>query len=184
MCPFRKHKWLWINFTCFGANESENRYNGKAKAGQPPKRGRSVLGSSWMTKALMPLTGPHVPLTQIQLGTYETLCYVDFKCSHRLTQELTDALIQVWEEIPLDTIYQLSRSMPRGYRECIQARGGHTHYWVTLWVAVMKFTQVGSAVISIFYFDFRCDFKSSPQWVDDFGFSIDCYYVIWFSKIS
>ncbi|KAJ8388882.1 hypothetical protein AAFF_G00126380 [Aldrovandia affinis] len=43
-------------------------------------------------------------------------------------QELTDALIQVWEEIPQDTIHRLIRSMPRHCRECIQARGGHTHY--------------------------------------------------------
>ncbi|KAJ8345374.1 hypothetical protein SKAU_G00295670 [Synaphobranchus kaupii] len=43
-------------------------------------------------------------------------------------QELTDALIQVWEEIPQDTIRRLIRSMPRHCREYIQARGGHTHY--------------------------------------------------------
>ena len=77
-------------------------------------------------------------------------------------QELTDALIQVWEEIPHDTIRRLIRSMPRRCWECIQAHGDQTHYWVILWV--------GSAVISIFYFDFRCDFGSSPQWVDGFGF--------------
>ena len=43
-------------------------------------------------------------------------------------QELTAALIQVWEEIPQETIRRLIRSMPRRCRECIQARGGHTHY--------------------------------------------------------
>ena len=43
-------------------------------------------------------------------------------------QELTDALIQVWEEIPQDTIQRRIRSMPRCCRECIQTRGGHTHY--------------------------------------------------------
>ena len=30
-----KHKWLWISFTCFGANKSAI----EAKAGQPPKKG-------------------------------------------------------------------------------------------------------------------------------------------------
>ena len=39
-------------------------------------------------------------------------------------QELADALVQVWEEIPQETI----RSMTRRCREVIQARGGHTHY--------------------------------------------------------
>lgn len=43
-------------------------------------------------------------------------------------QELTDALIQVWEQIPQENIRRLIRSMPRRCRECIQARGGHTHY--------------------------------------------------------
>uniref|UniRef100_A0A673VJ75 Tc1-like transposase DDE domain-containing protein n=1 Tax=Salmo trutta TaxID=8032 RepID=A0A673VJ75_SALTR len=39
-------------------------------------------------------------------------------------QELADALVQVWEEIPRHLI----RSMPRRCREVIQARGGHTNY--------------------------------------------------------
>uniref|UniRef100_A0A8K9X002 Tc1-like transposase DDE domain-containing protein n=1 Tax=Oncorhynchus mykiss TaxID=8022 RepID=A0A8K9X002_ONCMY len=43
-------------------------------------------------------------------------------------QELADALVQVWEEIPQETIRHLIRSMPRRCREFIQARGGHTHY--------------------------------------------------------
>uniref|UniRef100_A0AAZ3SWD3 Transposase n=1 Tax=Oncorhynchus tshawytscha TaxID=74940 RepID=A0AAZ3SWD3_ONCTS len=42
-------------------------------------------------------------------------------------QELADALVQVWEEIPQETIHHLIRSMPRRCREVIQARGGHTH---------------------------------------------------------
>uniref|UniRef100_A0AAZ3P8U8 Transposase n=1 Tax=Oncorhynchus tshawytscha TaxID=74940 RepID=A0AAZ3P8U8_ONCTS len=43
-------------------------------------------------------------------------------------QELADALVQVWEEIPQETIRHLIRSMPWHCREVIQARGGHTHY--------------------------------------------------------
>ena len=43
-------------------------------------------------------------------------------------QELADALVQVWEEIPQETIRHLIRSMPGRCREVIQARGGHTHY--------------------------------------------------------
>ncbi len=45
-------------------------------------------------------------------------------------QELSDALVQIWEEIPQDTIHCLFRSMPRCCQACIQARGGHTNYWV------------------------------------------------------
>ncbi|KAI4905744.1 hypothetical protein NFI96_003040 [Prochilodus magdalenae] len=41
-------------------------------------------------------------------------------------QELADALVQVWEEIPQEIIRHLIRSMPRRCREVIQARGGHT----------------------------------------------------------
>jgi hypothetical protein len=43
-------------------------------------------------------------------------------------QELADALVQVWEENPQETIRHLIRSMPRHCREVIQARGGHRHY--------------------------------------------------------
>uniref|UniRef100_A0A8C7QJN8 Tc1-like transposase DDE domain-containing protein n=1 Tax=Oncorhynchus mykiss TaxID=8022 RepID=A0A8C7QJN8_ONCMY len=43
-------------------------------------------------------------------------------------QELADALVQAWEEIPQETICNLIRSMPRRCRKVIQARGGHTHY--------------------------------------------------------
>ncbi|KAI4876915.1 hypothetical protein NFI96_030225 [Prochilodus magdalenae] len=38
-------------------------------------------------------------------------------------QELSDALVQIWEEIPQDTICHLIRSMPP---RCIQAGGSHT----------------------------------------------------------
>uniref|UniRef100_A0A8C4SSF1 Transposase n=1 Tax=Erpetoichthys calabaricus TaxID=27687 RepID=A0A8C4SSF1_ERPCA len=43
-------------------------------------------------------------------------------------QELSDALVQIWEEIPQDTIRRLIRSMPRRCQACIQACGGHTNY--------------------------------------------------------
>uniref|UniRef100_A0A8K9US50 Tc1-like transposase DDE domain-containing protein n=1 Tax=Oncorhynchus mykiss TaxID=8022 RepID=A0A8K9US50_ONCMY len=43
-------------------------------------------------------------------------------------QELADALAQVWEDIPQETIRHLIRCMPTRCREVIQARGGHTHY--------------------------------------------------------
>lgn len=45
----------------------------------------------------------------------------------------------------MDIIHCLIRSMPRHCWECIQAQEGHTHYWVAFWVAMIKFTKVGSA---------------------------------------
>lgn len=51
----------------------------------------------------------------------------------------------VREEISQDTIRRLIRSMPKHCWECIQARGGHIHYWVTLRVAVILFMLVGVA---------------------------------------
>ena len=43
-------------------------------------------------------------------------------------QQLRDALTQIWEEMPQDTIRRLIRSMPRRCQACIQACGGHTRY--------------------------------------------------------
>ena len=74
------------------------------------------------------------PSRSPDLNPIEHLWDVMYRCIRRrqvppqTVQELTDALIQVWEEIPQDTIRRLIRSMPRCCRECIQARGGHTHY--------------------------------------------------------
>ncbi len=72
-------------------------------------------------------------------------------------QELSDALVQIWEEIAQDTIRCLIRSMPRCYQACIQACGGHTIYWVPFRVAAMKFQQNGLACCIIFSLWFsRC----------------------------
>ncbi|KAJ8381365.1 hypothetical protein SKAU_G00021430 [Synaphobranchus kaupii] len=74
------------------------------------------------------------PLRSPDLNPIEHMWDVMSRCIRRrqvapqTVQELTDALIQVWEEIPQDTIRCLISSMPRRCRECIQARGGHTHY--------------------------------------------------------
>ncbi len=52
-------------------------------------------------------------------------------------QELSDALVQIWEEIPQDTIRSLIRRRCQAF---IQAHGGHANYWVPFcWVAAMKF---------------------------------------------
>ncbi len=66
-------------------------------------------------------------------------------------QELNDALVQIWEEIPQDTIHRLIRSMPRRCQACIQACGGNTNYWVPFWVAEMKFQQNGLACCIVFF---------------------------------
>ena len=43
-------------------------------------------------------------------------------------QELRDALIQIWEDIPQDTIRRLIRSRLRRCQACIQACGDYTRY--------------------------------------------------------
>jgi hypothetical protein len=50
----------------------------------------------------------------------------------------TEALVQVWEEIPQETIRHLIRSMPRRCREVKQARGGHTHTLLSLILTCFK----------------------------------------------
>ncbi|KAK6313289.1 hypothetical protein J4Q44_G00166360 [Coregonus suidteri] len=44
-------------------------------------------------------------------------------------QELADALVQVWEEIPQETIRHLIRSMPRRCRECLSLRLALYQHW-------------------------------------------------------
>lgn len=45
----------------------------------------------------------------------------------------------------------LIRSLPWCCQLCIQAHGGHTNYWATFWVAVMKFGWNGLACSIIFF---------------------------------
>ena len=78
-------------------------------------------------------------------------------------QELTDALRQIWEDIPQDTIRCLIRSMPRRCQACIQARGGHTRYWEAFWVAEIEFWQNGLACHIIFSLDFRGVYTIKPS---------------------
>lgn len=54
--------------------------------------------------------------------------------------ELSDAEVQMWEDIPLDTICLIIRNMRPYCQTCIQARRGHINYWVPFWVAI-KFWQ-------------------------------------------
>ncbi|KAI3368419.1 hypothetical protein L3Q82_025380, partial [Scortum barcoo] len=82
-------------------------------------------------KALMLWTGP---ARSPDLNPIEHIWDIMSRSIHQrhvapqTVQELADALVQVWEEIPQETIRHLIRSMPRRCREVIQARGGHTHY--------------------------------------------------------
>ena len=58
----------------------------------------------------------------------------------RTVEELTIALVEVWQDIDLGTICRLIRSMLWRCRACIQARGDHTHYqyvisiWLNEWL--------------------------------------------------
>ena len=81
------------------------------------------VSSSCKRKALMLWTGPPVE----HIWDIMSRSIHQRHVAPQTVQELADALVQVWEEIP-QTIRHLIRSMPRRCREFIQARGGHTHY--------------------------------------------------------
>ncbi len=66
---------------------------------------------------------PHSP----DLNPIEHLWEIMFEVAPQTVQELSDTLVQIWEEIPQDTIHCLFRSMPRCCQACIQARRGHTN---------------------------------------------------------
>ncbi len=68
-------------------------------------------GSSWRMKELIPLNGP--PRSP-DLNPIEHLWDIMFLSFRRcqVAPQLSDALVQIWEEIPQDTIRRLIRSMP------------------------------------------------------------------------
>ncbi|KAI3355609.1 hypothetical protein L3Q82_018426 [Scortum barcoo] len=80
-----------------------------------------------MTKALMLWTGP--PCSP-DLNPIEHIWDIMSRSIHQrhvapqTVQELADALVQVWEEIPQETIRHLIRSMPRHYWELVPENRG------------------------------------------------------------
>ena len=46
----------------------------------------------------------------------------------RVVLDLRRALVEEWDAIPQNDIQRPIQSMPKRCLECIQARGGHTHY--------------------------------------------------------
>lgn len=77
----------------------------------------------------------------------------------QIVQELSDALVQIWGEIPQDTICH-----------CQTCRWGHTNSKVPFWVAEMKFCQNALASrIFFFHFDFWGVFEFSIVWGDNFN---------------
>ena len=79
-------------------------------------------------------------------------------------QELTDALIHVWEEIPQESSHCLIRRTPRRCREVvIQARGGHTHYWASFWLILRNFHWNWISLLCDFYFFFPLLFWTGFQ---------------------
>lgn len=89
-------------------------------------------------------------------------------------QELSDAVILIWEEKPQDTIHCLIMGMPQ-LQACIQACGDCTKAWATLWVAAVKLPQNGPACCLISPLWFLGVFEFSPFQVDNFHF----YQTMW-----
>ena len=69
-------------------------------------------------------------------------------------QELDQALIREWQAIPQATLRRLIRSMTTRCRECVRARGGHTHYWKTVWTVELIFEMKMLSCSSLFSLQF------------------------------
>ena len=83
------------------------------------------------------------PARSHDLNPIEHLWNIRDQCIPRLpnpprtVQELTNALVKVWQDNDRGTIHRLIRSMPLCCRACIQARGGHSHHYccvLSIWM--------------------------------------------------
>ena len=135
------------------------------------------VGSSWMT-----FTGPHVPQIMYCIMHW---CVPHHQVATQTVQELTDALIQVWEEIPQDTIcllIQHAQTLSGVHTgtlgpytllsciSCISCRDEIHANWISL--RLQFFTLIFG------------DFESSPFNGLMILVSIDCSYIILFSKFQ
>ena len=103
------------------------------------------------------------PVRSPDLNPIHHLCDIMDQCIQRLphppriVQELTSALVEVWQDIDLGTIRRLIKSMPRCCRACIQARQGHT---INVFVQYdwMNGGNFGTNLYLDYHFVFRHDF--------------------------
>ena len=66
----------------------------------------------------------------------------------RTVQELTNALVEIWQDINLGTIRKLIRSMPRRCNACIQAHGDHTRYQCVISIWLNEWSQFRDKSVS------------------------------------
>lgn len=138
--------------------------------------GPKCVGSFWMVKALVPVTGPHVPKTWIQLRRSGTFC-ISAQDEAKVAPQTVRSQLMHWSRSGRRSPRTTSAVPSGSCWECIQALRVHRHYWVTFWVAVMKFTQIGSSCdLNFFYFDFWGDLEFSFPWVER-SLSTDHQYV-------
>lgn len=88
------------------------------------------------------------PLTQIQFRTYRTLC-VSISNATRYPHRLSRSSLMPWSSSGRKSPRTPSADSSGARPDSIG--GGHKHDWVTLWVAVVKFTQVWSASDFLFF---------------------------------
>lgn len=117
--------------------------NSVKSMGRPTVRGSKAMPVQWWsllvhdnaTVSALPEWGSHWcdwVAPPASLNPIEHLWDVMCRCSQcryvppRAAEELTDALIKVWWEIPQETIAHVSGSTLRCCSECIQAYGAHT----------------------------------------------------------
>lgn len=85
-----------------------------------------VAKVSWMMRALIPLAGPHIPQRLESNLQPQGLDLLVHPLLPNNTTDCPGTLIQVWKEIPQETIHCLIRRMTRCW-EYIRANGGHTY---------------------------------------------------------
>ena len=133
---------------------------------RPYTEAQSVLGFSWyrtipdlwMCRRFLEDEGIDTidwPARSLDLNAIEHFWYIMdqrirwLSNPPRAVQELTNALVGVWQDIDLGTIRRLMRSMPRRLRVCIQARRGHTLLMCPFNMIVQMVAILGEIHISI-----------------------------------
>lgn len=131
------------------------------------------VGSFWMVKALMPLTGSHIPHTNWEpLGCYTldpTSSTTDCPGAHGCSGLGLGEVLH-------DIIHALFRIMPKCCWECIQAPRMHRHYWLILWIYWAVSSDINpegyfigqcnaSCVLSFFTADLIVCIKERKHWL-------------------
>ncbi len=93
----------------------------------------SHLIATWLTQNLdwindWPAHSPDFNIIENVWGIVSSKIYANFR-QYRTTDELKEAILQAWNEIPMETIQALYSSMPERIQNVIEARGRFTNLY-------------------------------------------------------